>query len=222
MTDQNRQLTREEQIATKRDFARKTLENLVFQNILGSNQVRSNQALYGTLGVQGAEAVYPEAMGSEEAGKSRTKLYQKAKKRGDHLGVYGEPAITNYEVSADIIEQIEENKKILPLGELAKIVKAVAPGFKFEVPAQLKDYVPGELYAKIQMAHLAAQREVRKPESDGLSETERDAFIVYQKLLSPAYDRGVALKASQQGYFADLNEAAEQFAEKYKAPEANR
>ncbi|MCX6749141.1 MAG: hypothetical protein NTW17_00135, partial [Candidatus Pacearchaeota archaeon] len=130
--------------AQQRDFARKTLESKVFQNVLGSNQVRSNQSLYGSLGVQGAEATSSEVMGSNEATQARNTAYEKAKTRGDKLGIYGEPAITNYEVSAEMVEQIEEAKKRLSLEDLTQIVKGIATGLKFDLPEELKNYVPGE------------------------------------------------------------------------------
>ena len=216
-----KEMTPEEIRAQQRNFARKTLENKVFQGVLGGNQVRSNPFLYGQFGVTGAEGTYEESMGSDDAKKARDAAYKRAKARGDSLGVYGEPAITNYEVSADIIQQIEENKQRLPLGDLVEIVKGVAPGFKFDLPEALKDYVIDDIQTKINIAKATSRREDLKVE-DILTETEYDALMVYQGILSQAYNRGFALRTAQPGYFADLNSAAEKVSEKYKPKEEKK
>ena len=205
----------EERELTPRDIARRTLENKVFQGILGSNNVRSNPFLYGQLGAQGGETSYANAMSSPDAQKARSELYQKSKAKGDQLGVYGEPSIGNYEVSTDIIQQLEEEKQRLSLADLGEIVKGVASGFKFDVPEALKDYIPLELYQK---AASSGKEDIR----EALSEEEIDALATYERVLSPAYNRGAALRAAQSGYFADITPIANQISEKYAPKEQTR
>jgi len=199
---------------TQRGIARKTLENKVLQGVLGSNQIRKNQFLYGQLAVDGAENTYNGLMNTEEVKEVKDNLYKEKKEKGDELGVCGEPSVTNYDASVEIIEQLEENKSRLPLKDLGEIVKNIAGNFDydFEVPKELSDYVPLELQIKL----IKSKHENKKPE-DMLDEKEKDALKVYQ-LLSQAYNRGVSLRTSN--YFVDLNELGKKIMEKYKPKES--
>ena len=217
---ENEQPTQKEIEEERIKVARKTLESKVLQGVLGSNQILKNQALYGQLAVNGTENTYNETMNSEELKKIKDDLYKEKKEKGDNLGVYGEPSITNYDVSAEIIHQLEENKLRLPLKDLEEIVKSIAGNYNydFEVPKELSDYVPLELQEKMQKATIESLEKGEKinPE-DALNEKEKDAFNVY-KLLSQAYNRGVSL--STGNYFADLNELGKKITEKYKPKES--
>ena len=196
------------------EIARQNLESIALQGIAGSNIILKNQAEYGTLGVQGGEATYGEAMKSEEIKEAKEAIYEERKKQGDELDVFGEPsAPNNYDASARVIRQLQEYREFVPLKELGDIVKGIAPGLKFSVPAELENYVPRELFAKIQRAQLSG-KEVKL--QDVLNEQEIDALAVYQGILSKAYNRAIALRVAQSGYFADLNQAASQISEKYK------
>ena len=199
---------------TPREIARKTLENKVLQGVLGSNQIRKDPFPYGQLAVDGAENTYNEIMNSEEVKKIRDHLHEKNKEKGDMLGVYGEPSITNYDISLEIIEQLEENKSRLPLKDLGEIVKNIAGNYNydFEVPKELSDYIPLELQIKL----IKSKHENKKPE-DVLNEKEKDALKVYQ-FLSEAYNRGVSFGTCD--YFADLNELGKKIMEKYKPKES--
>jgi len=217
MTEKNKQ-------PTPRDIARKTLENKVLQGVLSGNQILENQSLYGQLAVNGAKNTYNETMNSREVKEIKDDLYKKAKERGDGLGVYGEPSIGNYEVSSEIIEQLEENKSRLPLKDLGEIVKSIAGNYNydFEVPKELGDYVPLELQIKMQRARIlveSAQKGKKIKPEDALDEKEKDALQVYE-LLSQAYNRGVSL--STCNYFADVNGLGKKIMEKYKPKESEK
>lgn len=211
-----------ESIEEKRiKIARKTLESKVLQGILGSNQIKTNQSLYGQLAVDGAENTYNETMNSEEVKKVRDDLYNKNKERGDELSVYGEPSMpNNYDVSVEILQQLEENKLRLPLKDLGELVKSLAGNYNydFEVPKELGDYVPLELQKKMQIAAIESVQKGKKikPE-DALDEKEKDALQVYE-LLSQAYNRGVSLGTCD--YFVDVNELGKKIMEKYKPKES--
>jgi len=204
---ENKQPTPREIEKKRREFAISTLENKVLQGVLSGNQILENQSLYGQLAVNGAENTYDKAMNSEEAREVRDNLREKAQEKGDQLNVYGRPSIGDYEVSTEILQQLEENKLRLPLKDLGEIVKSIAGDYKydFEVPKELSAYVPLELEMKRQMAEI-------NPEN-ALTEKEKDALKVYQ-FLSEAYNRGVSLRTSN--YFADLNELGKKIMEKYK------
>jgi hypothetical protein len=210
MTNSNQPTPRQ---LTPVEIARKNLESKLHQVIVGGNLVRSNPLDYGKFGVRGGEAAYDGAMNSEEVRKMREAEFQKEKKEGQSLGVYGEPSQpTNYDISKKVMAQIEDYKMVVPLKDFGEIVKGIAPGFNFTVPTELENYVPAELFQKAQAAEQAG----KKVE---LTEIEQNAFNVYQ-LLSQAYNMGLGLRAAQAGYFADLNQAAEQISEKYKPKEA--
>lgn len=204
----------ENERSTQRGIARKTLENKVLQGVLGSNQIRKNQFLYGQLAVDGAENTYNEIMNTEEVKEVKDGLYKEKKEKGDMLGICGEPSITNYDISLEIIEQLEENKSRLPLKDLGEIVKNIAGNYNydFEVPKELSDYVPLELQIKL----IKSKHENKKPE-DVLTEKEKDALKVYQ-FLSEVYNRGVSFGTCD--YFADLNELGKKIMEKYKPKES--
>lgn len=212
----NKKLTPEEAKKERINVARSTLENKVFQGVLGNNHLLKNPFLYGQLATNGAEDNYSEVMNNDEVGKIRKNLQDQSKSEGDKLGVYGMPLISDYEVSKHIIKQIEENKSTLPLKDLGEIVKSVASNYNydFEVPKELADYVPFELQMKMQEAQLKAIREGTQIDpTSALDEKEKDALQVYG-LLSDAYNRGVSL--SNCGYFFDLNQLGQMMAEKYK------
>ena len=219
---ENKQLTKKEIEEERKKVARKTLENKVLQGVLGGNQIMKKPFLYGKLASDGAENTYNETMNTEEMKKIKDDLYKEKKEKGDMLGVFGEPSITNYDVSAEIIQQLEENKLRLPLKDLEEIVKSIAGNYNydFEVPKELSDYVPLELQEKIQKAAIESAQEGKKinPE-DALNEKEKDALQVYQ-LLSQAYNRAVSL--STCNYFADLNELGKSIMEKYKPKEIKK
>lgn len=214
----------EEKNQEKIERAKKTLEDKALQGVFGSNQVRSNPFLYGQIGVQGAEDAYNESIHGEKAQEIRKELYEKSKQEGDSQGVYGEPSIGNYEVSKQVANQIEENKIILPLGELEKMAKNVADGLESDIPEELKKYVPAEIQEKIIRANIeeakkGKQFDTRKVVEKGvLTEEEADALGAYQAL-SQAYDRGTALSASNDNYFSDYNQTLSQISEKYKKDE---
>ncbi|MEK6818959.1 MAG: hypothetical protein AABY10_03415 [Nanoarchaeota archaeon] len=222
-----KELTAEQIREKQREHARKTLENKAFQGVVGSNNVRSNPLMYGELGIGSAQSTYEDVMNSSEANQVRTNLYKTKKAQGDNFGVYGEPSVNNYDVSMEIIQQIETNKSILSLRDLEEIVKNIGEnmGYEFQVPDALKDYIPRELQEKIQMASIKLAREGKKIKAEDLidsvlDEKERDALAVYNGILSKAYDRGVSLKTAN--YFADINQLGKQISEKYRPKEEKR
>ncbi len=214
MTDKQK-MTPEEIREKQKKHAKMTLEDKLNQKFLGSNHVMKNQALYGQLGVSSAESVYDECIKSQKANEVRNEVYKERKEEGDSFDVYGEPAIGNYDISVYMLKQIEESKSLLPLGELEGIVKNIASEFDFEVPEELKNYVPAELYQKTQLAKLSGKNEYE------LSEQEKDALVIYQELLSKAYNRGAALNSAKENSFADLNSLGKKISEKYNPKKEN-
>lgn len=201
---------------TQRDIAISTLENKVLQDVLSNNQILENQSLYGTLAVNGAKNTYREAMNSEEARAFKDVLYEKKLANGKKKGVYGMPSIDDYDVSTAIIDQLNENKRILSLGDLEDVVKNLgqSSGYDFEVSEKIKKYVPAKLQEKMEIAAIKARYEKKEIDPrDALSEEEKYALDVYE-FLSLSYDRGVALKACN--YFADLNKLGKKIKENYE------
>jgi hypothetical protein len=206
MTEKKKEPTREEQIKTN---LKDTLESKFIQDIIGSNNVKTNPFLYGQLGVSGADITYEKIMSGEEATKARKEIYDAKKQKGSQLGVYGEPTYTsNYDLSMQYAQQVQEMMALGKIGDLESIVNPLAKefGFDFKAPDKLKNYSVDELMTKVQ-------------KGEKLNEDEKMA-LASQNLLNQAYIRAVALNASQSNYFADLNAQGKQITDAYKPKEA--
>ena len=216
-----KEMTPEELRAQQIKLDSMTLENAVFQNLMGSTDILENQSLYGSLAVESAKSNYDGAMTSDEAGKARNKSYRGKKEEAKRLGIHATPSISDYDVEKEMRQQFTESRLRLPLGNLEAIVKKVAPNFKAGLPEELKSYVPGELHTKIAITQArnpqASEEEILQ---SALNPVEKDA-LAYSEILNRAYTRGAASRIVTSGYFTELNEAAKQISEKYKKPEKN-
>jgi len=213
MTEKNKQ-------PTQREIAISTLENKALQGVLSGNQILENQSLYGQLAVNAAKNAYSEAMNSKEAREFKDALYKQKLEKGRKNGVYGMPSIDDYDVSTAIIDQLNENKRVLSLGDLEDIVKNLGKdaGYDFEVSKKIKKYVPAKLQEKMEIAAIKAKYEKKEIDPrDVLNEEEKYALDVYE-FLSLSYDRGVSLRNCN--YFSDVNELGKKIMEKYKPKES--
>jgi hypothetical protein len=203
MTEDKKELTHEEQVQLN---VKKTLEDKFIQSVVGSNTIKSNPLMYGQLGLQGGDITYDKAMFSEDANKLRQTIYSAKKAQGRGLGVFGDPSYpSNYDVSMQLAQQVNEVMQLGKLADLETQVKAVAKGFEFSVPAELKNYSVNDLMAKVQSGGT-------------LDDNEKNALGA-QGLLQEAYTRALALSAMQSNYFADLNADAKKIADVYKPKE---
>ncbi len=220
-----REMTPEEERAARINISRKTLESKVLQGVMGINNLRSNPFEYGQLALNGVESSYQDVMASKELQEIKKGLYKQKSEKGKELGAFGEPSISNYDVSVAVIEQLYENMERLPLGDLGDIVGNLGKsfGYDFKVPEALKGYVPAELQEKIQLKAIMEGKSGRdiKPE-EALTEQEIDAMNIYQRLLQPAYVRSAAIASAKSSYFADINGLGKQYAEKYKSKEDSK
>jgi hypothetical protein len=194
-----KELTREEQIQLN---VKRTLESKFIQAVVGGNSIKANPLMYGQAS-QGIEKTYDQVMEDEEANKMRKEIYQQKKQEGDQLGVIGEPAYpSNYDISLQIMKQVQSVMSMAKLDDLESIVKSVAKDLDFEVPKMLKDYSAYELMLKAQ-------------EGEELSKDEQMA-LGSQQLLSQAYTRAVAFNVTKSNYFVDLNDQAGKIMDSYK------
>lgn len=213
MTEKNKE-------PTQREIAISTLENKALQGVLSNNQILENQSKYGDLAVNAAKNAYSEAMNSKEAREFKDALYKQKLEKGRKNGVYGMPSIDDYDVSTAIIDQLNENKRVLSLGDLEGIVKNLGKdsGYDFEVSKKIKKYVPAKLQEKMEIAAIKAKYKKKEIDPrDVLNEEEKYALDVYE-FLSESYNRGVALKTCN--YFADLNKLGEMIKKKYEPKES--
>ncbi len=191
-----------------------TLESKFVQDVIGSNEIKSNPFKYGQLGLPGGESAYLSAMDSEEANKIKQGIYAQKKQEGDKLGVSGEPAYgTNYDVSMQIAKQIQEIMALGKLGDLEKSVGTVAKGFEFTVPEKLRNYSLQEILSKPGVINKEGKIDRSK-----LSEDEQKVFVA-QQLLNQAYIMGVTAPLINSNYFADLNAQAKELMDSYKPAE---
>jgi len=215
-----------EQIAEARkksiDNARKTLENKLFQEVIGAATIMGNQAAYGQIAVQNAKPQYDESIASEGAQEIKKKLQEEANKEADQLGTYARPSISDYGVEREIKTQIEENKGRVSIGDLSKIVKGIAGdiGYKYKVPEALSEYIPAKINEKLRKSAIEkGVGEITKELiEESLSEEERDALNAHT-ILSQEYDMAVAAKIASSNYFADSEKYWSQINDKYKPKE---
>ncbi len=200
-------MSREEMQKIRKDMienSRTSLENVVYQDVMGANQLRTNPFKYGEYGLGAGERKYESFSQDEKIRKMKDDIFAQRQNRGKALGVYGEPVYpTNYDISLNIAEQVEQHKQIVPLKVLEEIVTGLAGdmGFSFTVPEHLKS---------ISMAEIS----MKQQPGAKLTEKENEAIAVYQRL-SDAYNRAVALRIAQPGYFSDINEFGRKLTEKY-------
>ena len=185
-----------------------TLEYKLLQESVGSNLVKKDPWKYGQIGFQGAESVYNKSMSTEAAQKEKNKLYQTKKQEGDSLGVYGEPNITNYDLSVKLAKQLEEVLGMARVSELEKHAKSVGAKLEFEIPKELKDYNQMDLVLK------ATNKGKEEFNVEYLNKSEKVAFGIHQ-ILSEAYKSALAKNASQTDYFADINAQANEILNQY-------
>ncbi|MBU1129469.1 MAG: hypothetical protein KJ949_02455 [Nanoarchaeota archaeon] len=191
-----------------------TLESKFVQDVIGSNEIKSNPFKYGQLGLPGGESAYLSAMSGEEANKIRQDIYTQKKQEGDKLGIAGEPAYgTNYDVSINIAKHVQEIMALGKLGDLEKSIGTVAKGFEFTVPEKLRNYSLQEILSKPGVIN-----EEGKIDRSKLSEDEQKVFVA-QQLLSQAYTLGVVAPLVNSNYFADLNAQAKELMDSYKPVE---
>ncbi len=204
--------TPEEKEKGRAENVKNTLEYKLLQKIVGGNNVKANPFFYGQLGVSGGEQTYLEAMISEGADKERKRIYADRIKEKTALGLAEDPAYpTNYDVAKGFKIQLMQVQSIAKIGELEEHAKAVGAKLDFEVPEELKNYIKAELTQK-------AMTENGKIDESKLSEQEKDALGIYG-VLTKAYERAISLNVSQSNYFADINKAGTQIADKYKKEE---
>jgi hypothetical protein len=110
------------------------------------------------------------------------------------------------------MQQINEVLQIARIGELEKAVAATGSKLNFQIPDELKDYLPAELIQK-------ALNESGEFDVNKLDEKEQDALGMYHTL-ADYYKRACALNATKTNYFADLDTQGKKIADKYKKEEA--
>lgn len=205
--------TPEEKEKARTEIVESTLVNKLFQNVMGSNSVKSQPFVYGELSQQGGEENYNNVISHEEFTKKRQELYAQKKAEMQQANIAGEPTIVDPEVSLAIVKQLKESMGIAKIGELETYVNNLGAGLDFKVPEELKELS----YANVLEA--AMKSNAISPEgaldTSKLSDTQKDAIAMYQ-LFSQAYERACALSVSKSGSFADINAQGSAIADKYK------
>ena len=184
---------------------KKTLENRLFQDVLGSNQVLSNPFMFGELGMQGANGSYSEATAGEAFNQERQSVYSGMKSQYQQMGIYGEPAMpSNADISARLVQQVKEVSAIATLGELEKYSKEIGAKIDFEIPEKLKN----ASYMDIMIAMKEEGRD--KPKDD-----YEAAVLGMHQTLTGFYERACSVNSIQSSYFTDLNQMGSQISEMY-------
>ena len=185
-----------------------TLSSKFLQNVLGSN-LTQNKDEWGEMGkIIGAQA-YSKVTKDEKFLEEKQSIYDNKKREYEQLGVYGDPAISNPDVSAKIMQQLEEVLTVATLEELGKYAKEIGAKIDFEIPEELKKYSKMEILQK----HV----DPKTGQLDPKKLTEQDKFVMeYQEKLADIYKRACSVNTMDSNYFADLNQAGKQLTERYK------
>jgi len=101
-----KQMSREEMQKIRKDMienSRTSLENVVYQDVMGANQLRTNPFKYGEYGLGAGERKYESFSQDEKIRKMKDDIFAQRQNRGKALGVYGEPVYpTNYDISLNV------------------------------------------------------------------------------------------------------------------------
>jgi len=196
---------------TLEDIAKMTLDAPSIQKVAGANFAHNN------FGEEG-KSVYEMYMASKEVKDIREKDYQERKEEYKSRKVVGDPSyLSDGDVTNKILEQIEENRPFVYLGDLEEIVKSIAPNFEFELPEELKKYNYSTL-TKIAMEKGAIDEKNGTVDIKRLSKEEQEAFEKYN-ILVKAYDKACSLNMLNLYSFTELNAIDKAVTEKYHPKE---
>lgn len=206
----NREKTEEEK---RRIVDKDNLENKLFIQILGSNEVKKNPLEYGQIGLNGADSAYKSAMAHEKVGELRNQIYNERQKEQDRLGIYEEPPYpSNYDISKYVLQATHGSMERLKLGDLEESVKKVATKLDFNVPDRLKAFSIEEIQEKaIESGAITSEGRI---DPSKLSEEERDAINIFG-LLKNSFRRSAAVNTYSENYLDDINQQGKQIYEKY-------
>ena len=200
--EEEEKLSPEEQRAL---IVKKTLEDTLYQEITGGNEVKNNPFLYGQLALQGAEQTYRNAEFSDGFRKIEKEIYDDRLKQKKALGIFEDPVVTHYDVVARIISSLREVQQKAKLSELEKYAKSTGAEINFEIPKDLQNYSVADVVEKMQ------KEKREKP-------TEQEQVVIsFSRLISEAYVRACALNAFKTNYYSDINIAGKEMAEGYNS-----
>jgi hypothetical protein len=210
MAEKKKEPTPEEQRVTN---VKDTLEFKLLQESVGSNLIKTNPALWGEFGVMSANDAYNQAMNTPEAQKERKNLTDQKELEYKRYGVFGEAFVPNSDLSLKLAKQLDEVMHMATFGEIEKYAKDLGAKLTFKVPDEMKNYSINEIMK------TALDKEKGTVDLDKLSDSYKEAFNFYEKILSNTYKRACSANIAKRGnYFADINAAAEQLGEKYQLP----
>jgi len=184
-----------------------TLNSKFISNVVGSNLVQ-NERKWGEMGKIIGAQTYSKVIKDEEFSKEKQDIYNQKKAEYEKLGVYGDPSISNPEVSAKIMQQLEEILTVATLEELGKYAKEIGAKIDFEIPEELKKYSKMEILQK----HVDPQ--TGQVDVEKLTDKEK-IVLEYHDKLSKVYKRACSMNTMNSHYFSDLNQEGKQLTEHY-------
>jgi hypothetical protein len=203
-----------EEEPSREDIAKKTLEDSVHQQFVGSNYLLKYPFKFGELGQASAQSEYAKVMTSDTAKKIRDELYKKEMENWKNSGLYEKPNYpADYAVAQRFNQSVQESSMCLKLGDLEGIISKMAGdgALTDKLPDQLKNFTYESIAQKVMEAK-------QKGENYKPSETEQEALQMYNVLME-AYTRTTAKKLIGNSYLDDVNAAVHQIAEKYESKE---
>lgn len=195
--------TLEERLKAAKKVAKKNLDNDLFVNVAGFNEVNSNRSAYGELNAGNLGTV----MTDKDIVKDKKEAYDQTVAEAESLGVYGTPSLlSDADYSLNVMKTLEESMNTFTFGELRDFVKSKADGFDIYLPEEVEDYNIQEFMKDIQ------GKIINKEE---ISQVEKELMSGYN-VIKGAYMRSAALKVTEGNNYADLNAEAERIFGKYK------
>jgi hypothetical protein len=205
-----KKLTPEEQRAL---IVKNTLEFKLLQTSIGYNLAKSNQGDWGEYGIMAATVAYNNAINSPDGQKERKTLQEQKEAEYKQYGVVGEAFVPNADLSLKFAKQLEEVMHMAKFGEIEKYAKDLGAKLDFRVPEEMKNYSLAEILK------TAVDKEKGIIDLTKLSDSNKEAYNFYEKVLSRVYERACVVSTLKGAdYFADINAQAKQFGDKYALP----
>ena len=211
-----------------------TLSWNLMQEIIGGGEIKGNPTFYGQLYLNGGEATYEGAKGSEDYFKEfqkarKDKMGQKSgleKKLG--MSIPESPTVSDFDVVGRLYAQFTETTHIAKLGELEKYTKELGGKIQEETPEELKGYSASEANEESQKILKKYADAEGKVEMSKVSEADKaqlnnyNYVIARSQTLANIYVRAAALKAGAGNTYTDLNDQETQITEMIKPKEKGK
>lgn len=187
-----------------------------FMQTVASNLIKSKPNEYGSKGLDAANSVYDQVMNSENMSAYRNQLNGKKQELYRSQGVAGEPsAMSNGDLSYEVMKQIDSVMSMSKLGELYSVIKKAVPGLDIKIPKGIENMTQNQL---IEIASKKKALTEKGLDATKLSKEEQVAFAMYETL-SSAYKELGAANLISNAIYQEFNEKGKILSDELKPKE---